>query len=80
MKYIYHVERTDEVNYDEYSNFVCCAESEDDAKNIHPGGYSDINSDDTGTWRESNLKVKLIGIADDSIELNSVICASFHAG
>lgn len=35
---IYHVERTDKCDYDEFSDFVCFANTEDEAKAMHPYG------------------------------------------
>ena len=34
--YLYHVSQSVNNDYDTYSDFVCAAESEDDAKTIHP--------------------------------------------
>jgi len=36
---LYIVSRTDTVDYDEFDSVVVAAESEDDARSIHPSGY-----------------------------------------
>lgn len=35
---LYLVKRTDNVTWDEYDSFVVCAESEDEARRVHPSG------------------------------------------
>jgi len=50
------VSRTDEYDYDEYSDFVVVAESEDDATTVYPGNTGDKNWDKTwnaegGGWQ-----------------------------
>lgn len=86
---IYHVERTDGGgSYDTFSDFVCVAKSENQARKIHPKnsrGYSekvvDENIDIYDTWvKLSNTKATLIGVANPKYTKNIIICASFHAG
>lgn len=81
--------------YDTFSSCVVVAESEEDAKTIHPYG---INCDEggfyyEGSWYENNkhyhdttwvkhpknVKVEYLGVANGNIT-RGVICASFHAG
>lgn len=38
VSYLYLVERTDKVTWDEYDSFVVCAESEDEARRVYPSG------------------------------------------
>lgn len=38
VRSLYLVERTDKVTWDEYDSFVVCAESEDEARRVHPSG------------------------------------------
>ena len=38
---LFKVERTDDWGYDEYSDFVCCANSEDEAVRMHPGNQDE---------------------------------------
>lgn len=70
-------------DYDMYSNAVVCAESEEDAKTIHPNDNEFINVESGGytSWAftKDQITVQLIGIADPSIP-RGVVCASFHAG
>lgn len=73
-----------EVNngYDTYDSAVVCADSEDEARHIHPRGI------DPKSWEfifpcwantPEEVSVELIGTADDNIT-NGVILASFNAG
>lgn len=71
-----------EVNndYDTYDSAVVCAENEDEARLTPPSGDA---WDKTWrlTWVEDpkDVKVKLIGIADQSIS-KGVVLASYNAG
>jgi len=69
-KYLYLLERTDRVGYDEYDGCVVCAENEDEALLIAPW-HSSYNED---------IETSLIGIANDNIRLNSMVLGSFNAG
>lgn len=61
-------------NYDTYDSAVVAAETEDEARAIHPSSLSDEE-----TWAPiEHVVVKLIGVAAPGIE--GVICASFNAG
>jgi hypothetical protein len=87
MKKLYKISQTVNNGYDTYSDAVVCAESEEKAKYIFPriGG-----SKDTKWWKDNfcisywsrpkDVHVEEIGIANDNIELGSVICSSFRAG
>lgn len=70
-------------NYDMYSDAVVCAESEEDAKTIHPNGneFIDVKSGGYTSWAftKDQIIVQLVGIADPSVP-RGVVCASFHAG
>ena len=47
----------------------------------YANGTEEKESGDFTSWCKPNdVKVKEIGIANDNIELESIICASFHAG
>ena len=78
--YLYHVSQSVNNDYDTYSDFVCAAESEGDAKIMHPDGGI-ISQDAYFTWvgSPSDVSVRLIGTAAHDVE-RGVICASFHAG
>lgn len=90
MTKLYLVKRTDNVRWDEYDSFVCCAEDEDEARKIHPNGtmcFKKDMSDDyreyfTGAWTDKieTLEVTCIGIANLSLRNRQVICASYNAG
>lgn len=91
-KYLYLVSRTDDGGgWDTYSDFVCCADSEDQARNIHPDGCLDENDvgfnwnhedGGHGTWIPRKdvhtLDVICIGIAQNQVI--GVILSDFHAG
>lgn len=88
---IYLVERTDDGGgYDTFSDFVCLAESEEEARKIHPEnqwGYGQTIVDDhdeiAGTWvKYSETKATLVGTVSEDYETpkHKIICASFHAG
>lgn len=94
-KNLYFLARIDDdSDYDMYADAVVCASSEEEARNIHPAGsrvWNDAKSEwqftSSDVWAGSDswtspryVEARLIGIADDSIELGSVICSSFHAG
>jgi hypothetical protein len=73
---LYLIYRTDEYGYDEYDEAVVCAESEEEARNIHPReGCSSLEG-----WIEpKDVKVSYLGEAEKGWE-KGVICASFNAG
>lgn len=70
-------------DYDTYSEAVVCAETEEDAINMHPGGkpypWWEGGFPDT-TWCEPvHVEATYIGEASSEFD-QCVICASFHAG
>ncbi len=64
--------------YDTYDSAVVCAETEDEARHIHPGGGHDWAAD---TWcrNPSDVDVVLIGEAIEQL-LKGVVLTSFNAG
>ena len=81
--------------YDTYSDAIVCAEDKEQAKVINPGGFykwhdnkwffqyadgKEREGDDSSWCHPDEVSVKEIGVANDDIELNTVILASFHAG
>jgi hypothetical protein len=79
---IYILSQNQYSSYDTYDSCVVCAESEEDAKTIHPEDC-DINIKDhwMHVWADSveNVRCEEIGIANDK-QKRGVICASFNAG
>lgn len=80
--------------YDTYDSAVVCAESEEEAKNMHPGSGSIaiwneerqkyITSTGFVCWgydwsNPEDVKVTLIGVAVEGA-VKEVVCASFNAG
>lgn len=79
------VQRTDDVDYDEYRGAVVVARTEDDARVIHPDGEGSAPE----TWKQgwsgwpvapADLTVTLIGTAGPSLEAGTVVCSDFKAG
>lgn len=75
--YLYLIERTDPVGYDEYDSFVVCAETVDDARKcIKPEWSADrievFQSEEHTRWIR-------LGEADSSTK-EGVILGSFNAG
>ena len=70
--------------YDTYDSAVVAAESDEDARSIHPDGESidwqNAKSSLYSTWAPlaSDVKVKCIGVAAPGIE-RGVICASYNS-
>lgn len=93
--YLWHVSRSQR-NYDEYDSFVVAARTEGEARRTHPDGelrwnvadkwYGQVHWGDndwaSGSWpiRPEDVTVKQIGIADGSIEPNTVLISSYNAG
>lgn len=94
-KRLYHLTQDIVTGYDTYSDCIVCAESEEEARNIHPSNfykghdghwwfrYTDGREEienDPGDWcKISEVTVKDIGSANHDIEIG-VVCSSFHAG
>ena len=82
---LYLISQSENDGYDTYSDAVVCAESEEDAKKIHPSDYRDDEEvtekeEQYGTWTTlSNVDAKYIGEAKEGSE-RGVVCSSFHAG
>ena len=94
---IYYVELPDDYdnnvfeymfNWDIYDSFVVVAQSESDARHIHPGTELKITIDDQyelgDPWIKfehiNSLVVTQIGITSETYTESTVICASFNAG
>lgn len=77
---IYLVARTDHIGYAEFDAFVCVAETEEDAKKIHPYGVDRWDSDSWVPFSDrANLAVVFIGIAAAN-QTEGIILTSFNAG
>lgn len=79
---IYRISQTENSGYDTYDSAIVLAETEDEARNIHPGGSDFVIH---GTWAShpEQVAVEYLGVADTS-KIDSkhgrVLCASFNAG
>lgn len=70
----------DDWELDQYSHAVVVAQSEEEARNIHPHGQ---NYWDGNLWAKKPTDITAatyIGEAADNLNSGEVICASFHAG
>jgi len=94
MKHLYLISQNKNTGYDLYDSAVVCANTEEEAREINPGGfykwhdgswwfqYADgtERAEKDYSWTDIKyVKVKKIGEADDSIRVG-VVCASFNAG
>lgn len=79
---IYKVSQDINGDYDTYDSFVCVAESEDDARDMHPNGEL-IGKSSHWDWvseKDKHLcRVDFIGVASPE-STRGVILASFNAG
>lgn len=81
---LYLISQTENSDYDTYDAAVVAAQSEDDARKIHPGGH-DIDGWDcwfsNSTWVKYSdidlVKVEYLGRTDKQ---HGAILASFNAG
>ena len=85
---IYLCKQYEVSGWDTYSSFVCAANNEDEARNIHPmGGFNpEVEDWIDGAWDRSgwcsypsNVEVMLVGVASEGTEAG-IILASYHAG
>lgn len=80
---IYLVQRTDDVDYDEYAGFICVAESEEAAMKICEdahGSHGENGENDWGSWpRRKIVAVTLIGNAVYGLEAG-IIFDYFRVG
>lgn len=79
---IYLLTQDVNVGWDTYDSAIVCAESEEEAVKIHPGGdFFDTGWEWNADWvkNPSHVECKKIGVADESIE-KGVVLASFNAG
>lgn len=88
---IYLVQQDIVTGYDTYDSFVCVAESEQEAREMHPSDFEGLPNQDS--WKEDfifgslwvefkdidKVKVTSIGVAH-SWQQKGIIIASFNAG
>ena len=83
---LFLISQTERDGYDTYDSAVVCAESENDARLMHPDG--DMADFDTAVFSmrnrswcgyASDVTVQYLGEADKSIQRGAV-CASYRAG
>jgi len=83
---LYKISQSINDEYDTYDSAVVCAETEDAARLMHPGGYDGWGWDcrDTciggATWvHPGDVEVELLGVAREGLK-PGVVVASFNAG
>lgn len=78
---IYFIDRPDSADWDEYRNAVVIAESEDDARTIHPNGsVCEEKPTRWDSWIPRNrVIVTQIGVALES-QTRGSICANCNQG
>jgi hypothetical protein len=78
---LYHVSQSENDEYDTYSDFVVCAESEEEARNTHPDQWKDNAWSTSDVWCKSPDQVEVVYIGEAATGIDKgIICASFHAG
>ncbi len=78
---LYRISQDANGGYDTYSDAIVAAETPEDAKLIHPGGYPNWKDDSCGTWASPDqVTVEEVGTAVETIKAGEIVCASFHAG
>ena len=87
---LYRISQTVNTGYDTFDSAVVVAESEEDARLVHPDGIG--AKWDGETWKSKrtmgmqtwcapeDVQVEFVGIADERFKAGDVVCASFNAG
>lgn len=79
---LYKIFQNVNIDCDTYDTAIVAAESEEQARLIHPNGdqWDGVSSHKPDSWCDSSdVKVELIGIAKEGTK-QGVILASFNAG
>jgi len=88
-KYLYLISQSANNDYDTYDSAVVVAESKEDAKKIHPSPYGSKKgewwmSEDSYDFHDwvtlDKIEVKYIGVANQDLEVGTVVVSSFNAG
>jgi len=80
--FLYRISQDVNNGYDTYDSAIVCAESEDEAQMILPGGYDDWDGKNgySSTWCVvKDVQVEIIGIAANNLP-KGVVIASYNAG
>jgi hypothetical protein len=75
---LYLISQSVNNDYDTFDSAIVAAESDEDARRMHPGGDYD-EPGRTWTADQSKVQVELIGIAKEDTKAG-VVLASFNAG
>jgi hypothetical protein len=76
---LYLISQNVNEDYDTYDAAVVCAESEDEARKIHPNGDYNRFVEDSWVYNINDVTVEYIGEASEHIS-KGVVLASFRAG
>lgn len=88
---LYLISQKENNDWDTYDSAVVVAESEDQARHVHPRGrlFDPSEKDEYyrwdyafGCWASSPDKVdaKFVGVAAENLQAGYIVCASFNAG
>lgn len=89
MARLYRIWQEENNDYDTFDSAVVVANSDDEARQIHPGASKHYTNEKRweqekghGTWakRPELVQVEQIGIALDTFKPGQVIVSSFNAG
>lgn len=81
MSKLYRIYQSENNGYDTYDSAVVVANSEDEARKIHPGGGGYRSDTDSGTWVQPQfVEVEYLGEAREGLDVGIEIVASFNAG
>lgn len=81
---VYLISQEETTGYDTYDSMVVYAESEEEARDIHPYYHSsyeqpDENIEELWTLNKKAIKVEYLGEAKQGSK-EGIICSSFNAG
>lgn len=92
---LFHVERTDGSDYDEFEDFVVAAESADDARLVNPvnqrrtrppihwngTAWADKHGKSTSSaWPINPTTLRVTRIVPEKLTAGTIVCSSFNAG
>lgn len=79
---LYLISQSQWTGYDTFDSAVVCAESEEQARDMHPRGGAPVSvRGRDGDWASSpdQVRVRFLGVASPDLH-RCVVCASFNAG
>jgi hypothetical protein len=80
MKSLWLISQDYNTDYDTYDSAVVVAETEEEARMIHPSGREALPKYKWDWAPLDAVTCKYLGVADEDLAPGSVVCASFNAG